>query len=157
MNAMSRHTVFALALVFLVGLTDCRAEEPKRRKEAVVAGNNEFALDLYGKLKGSEGNLFFSPYSISTALAMTYAGARGNTEKQMAETLHFDPDQKTLHAAFSRLQSDVNAVQEKGEIQLHVANALWAQKDYKFLNEFLDVLKSCYEAAVNPLDFKADV
>ena len=56
---------------------------------ALVAGNTAFALDLYARLKSAEGNLFFSPYSISTCLAMTYAGARGSTATQMARTLHF--------------------------------------------------------------------
>ncbi|MEW6360162.1 MAG: serpin family protein [Planctomycetota bacterium] len=121
-----------------------------------MEGNNQFALDLYGKLRQEEGNLFFSPYSISTALAMTHAGARGNTEKQMAQALHFGADQQKLHQAFSRLQGEINAVQKKGEVQLHVANALWAQKDYKFLKEFLAILNTCYEAGVTPMDFKTD-
>src|SRR5882672_11230423 len=68
--------------------------------QSLVDGNTAFALDLYGQLKASPGNLFFSPYSISTALAMTWAGARGETEKQMARVLHFDKDQRRLHSSF---------------------------------------------------------
>src|SRR4030042_202359 len=86
------------------------ATEPNHRdiKEA-VSGNTNFAFDLYGKLKdrAPTDNLFFSPYSISTALAMTYAGARGNTEKQMAETLHFTLPGPRLHSAFNTVQKQL--------------------------------------------------
>ena len=122
--------------------------------KTVVEGNTAYALDLYEKLKESEGNLFFSPYSISTALAMTYAGARGNTEKQMAKVLHFTLDQKQLHPAFAHLEAQLNIVQEKGNIDLSVANALWIQKDYVFLKEFLDLTKKSYGAVLNRVDFK---
>ena len=122
--------------------------------KTVVEGNTAYALDLYEKLKESEGNLFFSPYSISTALAMTYAGARGNTEKQMAKVLHFTLDQKQLHPAFAHLEAQLNIVQEKGNIDLSVANALWIQKDYIFLKEFLDLTKKSYGAVLNRVDFK---
>jgi len=56
--------------------------------ETLVNGNSEFAFDLYQALSQQDGNIFYSPYSISLALAMTYAGARGQTEEQMADTLH---------------------------------------------------------------------
>jgi len=69
-------------------------------RESVTDGNTAFALDLYGQLKSAPGNLFFSPYSISTCLAMTYAGARGDTEKQMRQVLHLGNDQREVHASF---------------------------------------------------------
>ncbi|MBW2645389.1 MAG: serpin family protein [Deltaproteobacteria bacterium] len=122
---------------------------------AVVEGNTSFAFDLYKQLKDAEGNLFFSPYSISTALAMTYAGARGKTEKQMAGALHFTLDQKRLHPAFACLEAQFNAAQNR-DIELNVANALWAQKDYVFLKEFLDLTAKNYGAAPNHVDFKRD-
>lgn len=56
---------------------------------AAAAANNEFGLDLFARLRQQEGNLFFSPYSVSTALALTYTGARGRTLDQMARTLHW--------------------------------------------------------------------
>ena len=64
--------------------------------------------DLYRFLAAKPGNLFFSPYSISTALAMTYAGARGETEKQMGQVLHFGKDQRQLHSSFGELQSQLS-------------------------------------------------
>ena len=66
-----------------------RPPPQRQQTQSLVEGNTAFALDLYGQLKANPGNLFFSPYSISTALAMTYAGARGETEKQMGQVLHF--------------------------------------------------------------------
>jgi serpin B len=120
----------------------------------VVEGNKAFAFDLYEKLKKVEGNLFFSPYSISTALAMTYAGARGNTEKQMGTALHFTLDQKRFHPAFACLESQLKAIHEKSDIELNIANALWAQEDYVFLREFLDLIQSNYGTVLNHVDFK---
>jgi serpin B len=79
--------------------------------QEVVSGNTTFATDLYGQLKGGEGNLFFSPYSISTALAMTYGGARGETAQQMANVLHFPAQQEPLHAACAALGTELNAIQ----------------------------------------------
>jgi serpin B len=119
-------------------------------------GNNLFALDLYAKLREEPGNLFFSPYSISTALAMTYAGARGETEKQMAKTLHFVLPEGKLHNALSRLQRDLNERGKKGAYELTVSNALWGQKGYGFLKDFLGIIASNYEGGFNEVDFASD-
>jgi len=119
----------------------------------IVSGNNAFAFDLYAKLKTSQGNIFFSPYSISTALAMTYAGAKGNTEKQMAGVMHFRKDQKGFHDAFGQMQNRINEVRKKGNVKLSVANSLWMQKDYAFLPAFLDLTKRNYDAAFNYVDY----
>jgi serpin B len=102
---------------------------------AVVEGNNAFAVQLYGQLRNQSGNLFFSPDSISTALAMTYAGARGETALEMADTLDFTLRPERLHPAMGALLSDLNAAQEG--YQLRVADALWAQQGYVFLPDFL--------------------
>ena len=79
------------------------AEATEQDQQAVVGGNTEFALDLYARLRGEDGNLFLSPYSISTALAMTYAGARGETARQMEEVLHFTLPPEQLHAAYAAM------------------------------------------------------
>jgi serpin B len=123
---------------------------------AVVAGNTRFALDLYRRLRAADGNLFFSPYSISTALAMTYAGAGGTTRQQMAETLHFMPDQQMLHPAFSSIQSQLKGEQEKGPIELSIANALWVERGFSLLETFTDLTGRYYEAALKNVDFKND-
>jgi len=119
----------------------------------VSAGNTTFALDLYQQLRSQEGNLFFSPYSISTALAMTYAGARGETEAQMAQALHFELSQDTLHPAFAALQGQLDAVQAGGDVQLNVANALWPHVDYPFLDAYLDLVKVYYGVSLTTLDY----
>lgn len=125
----------------------------------LVAGNSAFAFDLYQALREEEGNLFYSPYSISLALAMTYAGARGETERQMAETLHFTLPQERLHPAFNALDLELasrgeGAVGENGRrFQLNIVNSIWGQKGYSFLPEFLDVLAVNYGAGLRLLDF----
>jgi serine protease inhibitor len=121
--------------------------------ETVVRGNTEFALDLYQRLRTEEGNLFLSPYSISTVLAMTYAGARGSTETQMAQTLHFTLDQKRLHPAFASLEEGLKTVQEKGHILFKVANALWPQVGYPLLEEFLALTEEHYGVLTAPVDY----
>lgn len=120
---------------------------------ARVRGNTAFALDLYAQLKTQDGNLFFSPHSISSALAMTYAGARGETAAQMEKVLHFAPGGGEAHAAFEVLQRRLDAVQAHGDVQLAVANSLWPQKDYPFLPDFLELVKVRYDAGITPLDF----
>src|SRR5579862_8766655 len=101
----------------------------------VVRSNNAFAAELYGQLKSQPGNLFFSPESISTALAMTYAGARGETATEMAKVLHFTLPPDKLHPAMGGLLQGLNAVHDG--YQLKVANALWGQQGYNFLDDFL--------------------
>jgi serine protease inhibitor len=134
-----------------------RDKEPEVRSEGdpAVRANNELALDLYSELRQRGDNLVFSPYSISTALAMTYAGARGDTEGQMARTLHFGAATQELHRAFASLQARVNAVQARGDVRLLVANALWPQKRYAFLEEYLSLIQECYGAAITPVDYQA--
>lgn len=128
--------------------------------ERLVEGNSGFAFDLYQALREKdEGNIFYSPYSISQALAMTWAGARGQTEEQMAATLHFEIPQEVLHPAFNSLDSELEqrgcgAQGRDGEgFRLHIVNAIWGQKDYTFLEDFLDVLAKNYGAGLRVLDF----
>ena len=124
--------------------------------EALVAGNSAFAFDLYQALADEGGNLFFSPFSISAALAMTYAGARGETEQQMAHTLHFALPHERLHPAFNALDAALVGRDQGEGFQLRIANALWGQTGYSFLEAFLDVLAVNYGAGLRLLDFAAD-
>ena len=118
----------------------------------VIKGNNAFAVELYGQLRKQDGNLFFSPESISTALAMTYAGARGDTAAEMAKTLHFTLPPERLHPAMGAILSELNAAHIG--YQFSVANALWGQQGDKFLDDFLNLTKSDYGAGFNQVDFK---
>jgi serpin B len=122
-------------------------------KKALVAGNNQFALDLYAKLGAKDGNLFFSPYSISAALAMTSAGARGETLEEMTKTLHFPMEQPRLHPAFAALLWELNGGGKGKGYEISVANALWGQKSYPFRPEFLTGLHEHYGAGFNEVNF----
>jgi serpin B len=133
------------------------AVEPERsaptETAAVVAGNNAFAFDLYAQLRKQEGNLFLSPYSISAALAMTSAGARGQTLDEMTNTLRL-PQQDTLHPAFKALHTSLNDQRGgKRGYQLSTANALWGAKGYGFLPEFLKLTRDHYGAGLQEVNF----
>ncbi|MFU8795765.1 MAG: serpin family protein [Dehalococcoidia bacterium] len=125
----------------------------------LIEGNSAFAFELYRQLRGEEDNLFYSPHSISVALAMTYAGAEGDTAEQMASTLRFLLEQEDLHPAFNWLDSELaargeGAAGKEGEgFRLNIVNAIWGQKDYSFLESFLDVLAENYGAGLKILDF----
>ena len=118
---------------------------------SLVAENSAFALDLYRQLAHEDGNLFFSPFSISSALAMTYAGAREETARQMAEVMHFSLAPEKLHPAFSELTAMFNAPGKP--YQLSVANALWGQVDYEFLADFVEIANKYYGAGFKEVDY----
>jgi serpin B len=127
---------------------------------ALVNGNSAFAFNLYQQLtKTNTGNMFYSPYSISTALGMTYAGANGDTATQMAKALNFTLPQSQLHPAFNDLALQLasrgqGASGTNGKsFALNIANALWCEKTYNFLPDFLNTLGQNYGAGVNLLDF----
>ena len=176
---MRKPIVWVLLLVLVGGMaTACRelpvqpsavAASPKPRLTSpqvapadlgqLVAGNTEFAFDLYQMLRQQPGNMFYSPYSISLALAMTYAGARGQTEEEMAQTLRFVLAQDALHAAFNALDQ---ALAARGEgaagrdgdgFRLNIVNAVWGQRDYAFLAEYLDTIAVNYGAGIRLVDF----
>jgi len=125
----------------------------------LVEGNSAFAFELYQALREQEGNLFYSPHSISVALAMTYAGARNETAQQMADTLNFILEQERLHPAFNWLDIELASRGEGAQgkddegFRLNIVNVIWGQKDYEFLSDFLDVLAENYGAGLRILDF----
>lgn len=124
---------------------------------ALTDENNAFALELYQSLRSQDGNLIYSPYSISLALAMTYAGARGETESEMAQTLRFLPQDK-LHAALNALDLELarrgeTSSKDETPLQLNIANAVWAEQTFPFLQDYLDVLAENYGAGVRLADF----
>ena len=127
----------------------------------LVESNTAFALDLYQALRTEgDGNLIYSPYSISLALGMTYAGARGETESQMAGTLHFKLPQERLHPAFNTLAQELDSRSagtggtDDRSFRLNIANALWGQEGYQFQPEFLDLLAANYDAEMRRIDFR---
>jgi serpin B len=180
MKTTSRFTLITVALAILAGCA-CPGsgkppglsaqsnkaritspDVPARHQAELVSGNSAFAFDLYQHLKGTKGNLFYSPHSISIALAMTYAGARGETEQQMADTLHFTLPQDQLHPAFNWLDLELasrgaDAKGKDGEsFQLNIVNATWGQKGYEFLPEYLDTLAINYGSGLQLMNFRGD-
>jgi serpin B len=132
---------------------------PAADLEAAVDGNTAFALDLYQQIRSEPGNIFYSPFSISEALGMTFAGARGATESQMATALHFSLPQAQLHPAFNAIDLAL-ASRGKGAdgkdgqgFRLNVANAIWGQTGQSFEAPFLDTLAQSYGAGMHVVDF----
>ena len=129
---------------------------------AQAAGNMAFAFDLFHQLAPEEGNLIVSPYSISAALAMAYAGAAGETKTQMEDVLHFDLDEDALHAMFNFLDLELNDRPGIGypysdqDFELNVVNASWGQRGHSFRRKYLDVLATNYGAGLRLLDFEDD-
>ena len=117
-----------------------------------VQGNNQFALELYKKLtQGKNDNFFLSPYSVSSALAMTYAGARNTTATEMAQVLHFAPNQ--VNQDYKMLADHFKNINRKG-LELNIANALWGEKTQRFLPDYLALNQKYYQSKLENLDFR---
>ncbi len=120
----------------------------------VVNANNQFALDLYSEFRDNPGNVFFSPWSISTAVTMTYEGAKGQTADEIKDVFHFSDNDAVRRPSFARVQNKINAAQS--EYLLRSANALWAEQTYPFLEEYTDLVEKYYSARVENMDFIND-
>jgi serpin B len=146
---MKRAVILLPLLLLLLIHPQAATARPAKGVAGVVKSNTAFALDLYARLRSPKKNLFFSPFSISTALAMTYAGARGKTAEQMAKVLHFPKE--ALHRAFSEL---LRATERAGSGNtLAVANALWGQRGFRFLKPYLQLVRTSYRGALEQVDF----
>ncbi len=118
----------------------------------LAANNNAFAFDLFSELiKTNPENLFFSPESISEALAMTYAGSKGETKNEMATVLHFDMNDTLLHKSFNALDLHLNHTD--ANYTFNIADSLWLQKDFPLQESYLDTLKINYGADVKLVDY----
>jgi serine protease inhibitor len=149
----------ALATLCVAGLaaSGIAAAPPDPSATTVARDGNAFAVDLYGRLRsGQQGNLFLSPQSISTALAMTYAGARGDTAAQMARTLHLSLPQDQVPAAYAALLKILNPGGTERGYQLSIANRLWGQRGEPFLDDFLAVTRRDFGAELGLVDFKTN-
>jgi serpin B len=118
----------------------------------IVDCNNTFAFKLFHEVKGSTNeNLFYSPFSISTALAMVFAGARNETALQISQAMDFQPNDK-FHSDYKQLLGKLRKG-TAGKIKLNIANGLWAQKNFKFLDSYFDLVKSNYNSELKNVDF----
>jgi serpin B len=121
----------------------------------IVEANNQFALDYYSQLKEKDdGNIFFSPFSISSALAITYEGARGETAEEIQTVFYFPADDNLRRTEYATVFDELN--KEDKKYKLSTANALWAQEDYQFLTEYLDTVEKYYGGKATNLDFVKD-
>ena len=138
-----------------ITITSYTAQDLQSFAESTLA----FAVDLYHALRKQDGNLFFSPHIIYQALGMMYAGARGQTEKEITETLHITLPQDRLHAANNSLSIELSRRGENARgiggksFQLNIVNVIWGQQDYTFIPEYLDTLVKYYGTGIYLLDF----
>src|SRR5450755_2009261 len=150
-----KHKILILTLLAGLLLPACVQAQAKELA-TLVEGNNQFALDLYQRLGQKPGNKFFSPYSISTALGMTYAGAKGQTAQEMASTLHFALKNGQLHPAFGELIGKLQGANKKRDFQLTTANSLWGNLNLNLNANFVRITQSDYQAGFHLVDFIND-
>ena len=147
-------TLLCLATIVSMASGAFAKASPSDEIVTLANANNTFACDLYARLKDTTGgNLFFSPFSISTALAMTSAGARGETAGQMRSTLRFPFAPDKLHPAFAALLKHTDDAQAGIGVRIHVANSLWPQQGLALLDRYLALVRQNYGAAVVPVDY----
>lgn len=150
MNQLSKTLPFILLVAALTVsfIAPVSASAPAQSPyETLARGNTAFAVQLYRELGSQEGNIFFSPYSVSSALGMTYAGARGKTAKEMAGVLHFDLSQAELHSAFKNLNEELSTTAQKTGQKLNIANALALTRG-NVSDEFKSLLRVNYSAEI---------
>ncbi|NOQ56134.1 MAG: serpin family protein [Nanohaloarchaea archaeon] len=160
---IQKKLLFSLIIFLVIFISGCIGGNPKilddrdatpESVNAVVDANNQFALDLYSKYKFDDGNIFFSPYSISAAMVMTYEGARGKTSDEIQSVFHYPKDIDVRRPAFADIYNEVN----KGDkdCRLITSNALWAQNNYSFDIGYFDIIKTYYGGEVIDQDFKTE-
>lgn len=120
----------------------------------IIEANNQFAIDFYSQFKSDEDNFFFSPYSISTAMAMVYEGAKGKTAKEIQSVFYFQKEPELMRKEYLQLFSQLNKT--KSKFKLQIANALWAEQEYKFLDAYFKRIEKYYRGKATNLDFKID-
>jgi serpin B len=157
---MRTSNAFSLVLgtILLVGLWNAPGSTSAAPIYApLVAGNTDFALNLFGQVAGTNNaNVFFSPYSISACFGMVYAGARGDTALEMAAALDLSTNQAGVGPEFGALQAELATQQGQDSIILSVANGLWAQTNYPFLPAFVANASNNYDASVQSVDFTTE-
>ncbi|MFH0762728.1 MAG: serpin family protein [Candidatus Omnitrophota bacterium] len=146
-----KKSLFASLALLVPGLLFLFSIVFAQKSNSVVNANNQFAFDLYSKYKSKDGNIFYSPYSISSALAMTYEGARGKTAEEMQAVFHFPQDASRRRDSFLKIYQQINKKDKK--YKLSIANALWAQEDYKFLEDYFNLVGKYYGGKTTNLDF----
>jgi len=142
-----------IASACLIGAMTMKAAPPaSAERSALIRGNTEFAVDLYRRQSGQQnGNIFFSPYSISTAMAMVDLGARGTTASEIEKAMQFPFSGKRLARAWTAVLDDVN--KHKAGFDLLTANALWAARGIEFRSSYLATARGEFGAKIETLDY----
>ncbi|MFO7827560.1 MAG: serpin family protein [Bacteroidales bacterium] len=142
-----KKTLIILSGIFFLGF-----QTKSQNKQLLVDNNNRFAFDIYKEFKSDHSNLIFSPFSISSAMAMTYAGAENNTAKEFQNSLYFLEEKELFHQEFSNLLKNFDS-DKKSSVEFYNANSLWVQKNFKLKDEFLMINKKYYSSALFSADF----
>ncbi|MCA9912491.1 MAG: serpin family protein [Anaerolineae bacterium] len=128
----------------------------------LAEGNTAFAFDLYQQVRAEDGNFFYSPYSISQAVALVYAGAQGATAQQIADTMHFTLPLDQLGSSFgdvnAALQSYADSLPteyQDAAFQLTIANSLWGQRGYPFADAYLNILSDSFSSELRSVDYQS--
>lgn len=117
----------------------------------IAAANNAFAFDMYSMIKNKDDNIFFSPHSIFTAIAICYDGAEGTTKEQIANVFYFPLDKPVLEVSLGKMIDEINT--ETEDYELETANALWIQKNYPVKKQYISNVDTYYSGKVEKLDF----
>lgn len=144
-------TTVTLACLLLVGTTTAQTTQ------YTASDANNFALEAYKQFAKSDNkNMFFSPISINMAIGITYAGAKGETEKQIASVFNFPENTTKFHKSMGTLQENILEKTSEG-VEISLTNQLWADQNYKFRCQYLRKAKKCYKAPVKRLDFYSNL
>lgn len=171
MNKNISITIISFLVIFIIifGVVILKNQETKKQEDIdpivtnsnqthqqlifdnVTDANNYFALELYSKVNSQEKNIFISPYSMSSALTMTYEGAKGETAEEMRKTLHLPEDINKVRSDYLSIYSIINNPEK--DYELNTANSIWAQKEYPFKQDFFESIKQYYDGEITNLDF----
>lgn len=152
---MKIKTIFLLLVILVFSLACKETEVNLKTKRNLIEGNNKFALKIFNKLStNGNGNIFISPYSISTALTMTYGGAKGETKDQMRRALFLLENDQLVHNSFQYLLQNMNDLDNSEKnLVLKTANAIWVESDFKIKEDYKKLVKTKYLSVINGMDF----
>ncbi len=157
-----KHIAYVSLLALIAAFSSCTHKAQKTNNTMqheeqipIPMANNKFAFDLIREIPFGDDNMVVSPFSISTALAMTYTGAREATLEEMATVMHFDRNQERFHKEYGEYLSSLKKIAAEN-IQLNIANSLWAQEDYHFLESFFDINKTHYNSETFQVNFRTN-
>jgi serpin B len=156
--------VICLLICLGAVLPGCKSQKPSADSSRqgnvfsasdLAESNNHFTIDLFKQIESKSENIVYSPYSISNVLAMTYSGAATETAEQMSEVLYFPPPAKVEKASWD-LKKLILSNDTLPGTEINLANAIWAQKDFDFLPQYLDKIEKWYDAPLTIMDFTRD-